>query len=59
MLTQEQKEEFLNKLKELSDDNEGIEINHINADIVLCNILKLLGYNDIVEQYDKVRKWYA
>lgn len=59
MLTQEQKEEFLNKLKEMARDNEDIEINHIAADNILCSILRLLGYDDIVEEFDNINKWYS
>ena len=32
---------------------------HIEADEALCGLLIELGYQDVVEEYNKVRKWYA
>lgn len=39
--------------------NDDIEEAHANADGTLCNLLKDLGYESIVEEYHKVPKWYA
>ena len=36
-----------------------VEAAHSDADDILCDILKELGYNDIVEEFIKVEKWYA
>jgi hypothetical protein len=58
MLTKEQKDKFIKELKELSNDND-IEISHITADNILCKILSLLDCDEIVEEYDKISKWYA
>lgn len=35
------------------------EANHAEADDLLCDLLKELGYVDIVEAYEKIEKWYA
>ena len=59
MLTKEQKDEFIKELKELSENDNDIEISHITADNILCKILSLLDCDEIVEEYDKIRKWYA
>lgn len=32
---------------------------HANADEVLCHFINELGYANIVELFDKVKKWYA
>ena len=32
---------------------------HGNADDVLCELLKRLGYDDVVDEWEKVEKWYA
>ena len=32
---------------------------HIYADDILCKLLKELGYKELVEEYDKIHKWYA
>ena len=58
MLTKEQKDKFIKELKELSNDND-IEFSHSAADNILCKILSLLDCDEIVEEYDKIEKWYA
>lgn len=35
------------------------EAAHGEADNVLCELLKALGYADVVAEYDKVPAWYA
>lgn len=52
------KENIINKLKKIQEfgDTEGA---HSMADGVLCDFLESLGYKDIVDEYDKVEKWYA
>lgn len=35
------------------------EIAHSDADDILCDLLSLLGYNEVVEEYNKIGKWYA
>ena len=35
------------------------EINHIEADEILCRLLTSLGYNKVVATYDAISKWYA
>ena len=59
MLTKEQKDKFIKKLKELSENDNDIEISHITADNILCKILSLLDCGEIVEEYDKIRKGYV
>jgi hypothetical protein len=39
-----------------SDDTETA---HAKADAVLCDLLVALGYGDVVDEYEKVRKWFA
>lgn len=58
-MTEEQRKEYLNRLLELGKDNWDTEGNHIAADDILCDILCLLGYDDIVNAYDEIPKWYA
>ena len=49
---------YMDRLKAAQDicDTESA---HADADDVLCDLLKALGYNRVVEEYDKVKKWYA
>lgn len=35
------------------------EMAHIHADNVLCALLRNLGYNDIVNAYERINKWYS
>lgn len=58
-MTEEQRKEYLNRLLELGKDNWDTEGNHIAADDILCDILELLGYGDIVSAYCEIAKWYA
>ena len=39
--------------QEISDDG------HIEADDILCRVLKKLGAMELVQEYFKVGKWYA
>lgn len=35
------------------------EAGHSTADYVLCEFLTELGYEDVVDEWCKVEKWYA
>ena len=37
----------------------GVEKGHKWADDILCSVLRSLGYNDLVDIYDDVSKWYC
>lgn len=45
----------LRKLQCCSD----VEGAHGDADDILCRVLKAFGLQELVEEYDKVEKWYA
>lgn len=53
------REEAIAALKELQCSGGDVEMDHIRADDVLCEILKALGYEDVVIEYDAINKWYA
>lgn len=36
-----------------------VEEDHNNADEILCRLLRVLGYADVVSKYKEVKKWYA
>lgn len=51
---------YLEEMKraiEISKDDE--EQGHGLADTILCDFLKHLGYTEIVNEFEKVQKWYA
>jgi len=39
--------------------NGDIEGAHSNADDILCQLLNLIGCKEVVEEFEKVDKWYA
>lgn len=52
------REEALRQLKELGTSKDT-EAAHSCADDILMELLKSLGYEDVVAAYDDVPKWYA
>ena len=54
-MTREQAIDELKKLQEPGDT----EAAHGDADDVLCRLLSSLGYQDVVDEWEKVDKWYA
>lgn len=52
------REQAIDDLK-VEQDNNDAEMAHANADDILCELLADLGYEDVVAEYEKVRKWYA
>ena len=57
-----EKEVIIKKTKEKMKEcvnNGDTEVAHINADAVLCDVLTQLGYKELVDLYEKVKKWYA
>jgi hypothetical protein len=56
-MTMKEKEviEYLKQQQENSDTEDS----HINADNILCEFLIELGFERIVEEFEKVNKWYC
>lgn len=49
----------IRKLRECQELGEyDAEMAHIDADLVLCDLLSVLGYTDVVSEYEKVDKYY-
>lgn len=55
--------EMENILKRNKDDNcEGgyyPETTHFEADKLLCRVLRDEGYNELVEWFESLKKWYS
>lgn len=47
--------EKLKTVEELGDTERG----HEAADAILCELLIELGYQDVVDEFNKLEKWYA
>lgn len=55
-------QEALDAMRALEAENRlarDHERDHVAADDVLCALLRSLGFNALVDSYDKVGKWYA
>ena len=52
------KEEAIKTLEE-AQNNFDTENAHRKADGVLCKLLESLGYEDVVNEWCKVEKWYS
>jgi len=48
----------IDDLKE-QQKNPDTECAHIEADDILCNLLKHIGFGEVVVEYEKINKWYA
>ena len=51
-------DELKNELAELNTRYD-IELAHIRADEILCEIIILYGLFDVVDEWRKVIKWYS
>ena len=59
-MLEEIKEKYLSKLIEIQNKyDDDTECRHGYEDDLLCELLKELGYEEIVNQYNKTGKWYA
>jgi hypothetical protein len=56
-MTRKQAVKELKKLQAKSEDD--AESAHVDADDVLCKLLTTLGYGDVVEEFNKVDRWYS
>ncbi len=51
--------ELKTELAMIASHNSDTEQGHIRGDEILCEILELLGHEEVVELYNKIDKWYA
>lgn len=53
-------EKYLKQLEEIQAKHNGeSEPTHFEADALLCDLLTELGFDKLVEKYNKIHKWYA
>ena len=52
-------EEFKNRMISLSSNEYNEEDEHIDADNLMCDILKEFGYEEGVNVFYKMDKWYS
>ena len=51
--------EFAEEMEKLHRDNIDPEGSHVQADNLMCELLKSLGYGKGVEVFADMDKWYA
>lgn len=49
---------YADRLRQLQGKGDT-ELQHVHADDVLCDLLKRLGFEAVVDEFEKVDKWYA
>ena len=47
------------KLKEEQQQYSDFEVAHVNADQILCVLLIELGFQEVVDEFRKIGKWYS
>lgn len=52
------REEAIAELQRIAKSDD-IEVAHSHADLVLCELLNTLGYQDVTDAWDYIEKWYA
>lgn len=59
-MTKEEKNYYLNEMRTLVKmSKHDPEEAHYRADNILCEILDDLGYDEIVDIFNNIEKWYA
>lgn len=58
MIDQKLNEATLHILRKLCKTGDQ-EMDHVRADDALCDLLRSLGYDDVVDAFEAVGKWYA
>lgn len=58
IIIETEKKKAVEKLK-LLQEGWDTEMAHGRADDVLCDLLKEIGYIEVVEEYKKIEKWYG
>jgi len=58
MIDETKRQEWIDRLRECEKKGDP-DYAHSDADQILCEVLNHFGLNDLLEEYSKVRKWYA
>lgn len=53
------RDKALTTLRSIPKVGSDTEMNHVRADDVLCDLLRSLGYGDVVDAWEDISKWYA
>ncbi len=50
---------WVEQMRELQSKSGDTQINHSEADKILCECLRSLGCERLVQEWERVPKWYA
>ena len=50
---------FANKMRRIERDNNYPELAHYLADKLMCELLRELGYDEGVDIFERIQKWYS
>lgn len=51
--------EYAQKMRDLVANDDEPESRHFNADVLLCDALETLGFNEMVAIFDSLERWYT
>lgn len=51
--------DFTQRMKAIADPQEDPESAHIKADDLMVELLRDLGYDEAMDAYESMTKWYA
>ena len=52
-------DKYVKLIKEINVGDGDKERDHGEADELLCGLLRELGYQEVVDEYNNIEKWYA
>jgi hypothetical protein len=60
MTAEEMNKVYAQKLKVINKKyHDDEEVVHREADAILCELLTKIGFTDVVEEYDNIKKYYS
>lgn len=51
--------DYTERMRELANNDDDIEARHVEMDDLMCEILKEMGFNELVDIFNETEKWYA
>ena len=52
-------DKYVKLIKNIGKDSNDKEHDHVEADELLCGLLRELGYQEVVDGYNNIEKWYT
>ncbi len=58
-VTDEMIEKYTEYMREIANSDDGWDDRHMNMDSLMCEILSILGFDELVNIFEDTDKWYA